>query len=167
MTFLNNVHSPAHALDQFFKGGDNDSLFNRRFLVDYLFNFLFNHRAIGQRFASAHPSYPPETPCSQCTARIETHTADNACNNEQAHNEYEEQCIHEAVSFLSRVCCTYRMIDPVLSRRTPTPCLPAQGMCSHHSLSMLWRRDDPQLSETRSSPWHEITYQYRRGLRTY
>src|SRR5260370_954161 len=28
MTFLNDVHSPAHALDQFFKGGDNDSLFN-------------------------------------------------------------------------------------------------------------------------------------------
>src|SRR5260370_37961890 len=91
----------------------------------------------------AQPSYPSETTCSQCAARRETHTADNARNNEQAHNYQEEQCIHEAVSFLSRVCCTYRMIDPVISRRTPTPCLPAQGMCQRHIFSRLWRRDDP------------------------
>src|SRR5258708_34383380 len=75
--FRKPVHSPVHALDQFF---------NRRLLLDYLFNFLSHHSAIAHTFASAHPSYASETPCSQCAARIETHTADNACNDEQAHN---------------------------------------------------------------------------------
>jgi len=88
--FRKPVQGLAHALDQFF---------NRRFLLDE----LFHHRVTGQRSASAHPSYPSETTCSQCAARIETHTADNACNDEQAHNYHEEQCINIAVSFLSRV----------------------------------------------------------------
>jgi hypothetical protein len=114
--FRKPVQGLAHALDQFF---------NRRFLFDD----LFHHRVTGQRSASAQPLYPSETTCSQCAARRETHTADNTRNDEQAHNYQEEQCIHRAVSFLSRVGCRCLMRSAVNSRLTPTPCLPAQGMC--------------------------------------
>jgi hypothetical protein len=99
--------STAHALDQFF---------NRCLQLDD----LFHHRVT---------RYPAETTCSQCAARIQTHTYDNARNDEQAHNDHEEQCIYEAASFLSRVCCTYLTRSSRISRLTPTPCLPAQGMC--------------------------------------
>jgi len=111
--FRKPVQGLAHALDLFC---------NRRFLCDD----LFHHRVTGQRSASAQPSYPAETSCSQCAARRETHTADNARNDEQAYNYQEEQCIHRAVSFLSRVGCRCLMRSAVNSRLTPTPCLPAQ-----------------------------------------
>src|SRR6266566_9637365 len=59
------------------------TLLNRRFLVDYLFNRLFNHSATGRWFVRAQPSYPFETTCSQCALPIETHTEENTSKNEQ------------------------------------------------------------------------------------
>ncbi len=43
-----------------------DLVFNTYFLVDYLFNCLFNHSATGRRSERAQPSYPSETTWSQC-----------------------------------------------------------------------------------------------------
>src|SRR5260221_4551227 len=133
--FRKPVQGLAHALDLFF---------NRRFLCDD----LFHHRVTGQKSASAQPLYPSETTCSQCAARRETHTADNTRNDEQAHNYQEEQCIHRAVSFLSRVGCRCLMRSAVNSRLTPTPCLPAQGICQHHILYMLWRHGHATVLNT-------------------
>jgi hypothetical protein len=69
--------------------------FNRYVLVDDLFNGLFNQSTTRRRFESARSSYPSETTYAQCTSSIETHTDDNARNDEQAKDyEHNEKCFH-------------------------------------------------------------------------